>query len=223
MATVVSRHRDVKVLHHVPYKMYVRLVADEANYHLRMAYNDGVLQIVSPLLHRHEGPSARLRIVVTTVADVLGLASQGADSATFRRSGDGPYQGKGKEADQSFFISSVDRLRFDREPDLDAGDPPPDLWIETDNRVPVRDRLAILAGLGIPEVWIYLSKRKTIRFLRRIGDRYEPIELSPALPRLSPALVLEALALGEGLPESSWVLLLREWAARKLGPPAGGG
>ncbi len=220
MATVDSRHRDVKVLYDVPFRMYVRLVRNDANRHLRMAYNDGVLQIVSPHLLRHELPSGRLRIIVTTVCETLGIGYQGAGSTTFRKSGVDPFKGRGKEADQSFYLSSLRRLRLDRDPDLDAGDLPPDLWIEADNRIPAQDRLDILAGLGVPEVWIYRTRRKRLRFLGLVGDHYELLTESRELPTLTPALVLKALALGENLAESDWVRGLRAWAARNFAPRA---
>jgi hypothetical protein len=42
------------------------------------------------------------------------------------------------------------------------------------------------------------------------------------LPVLTPALVLEALALGGNAPESQWVRLLREWVARTFPLPEAG-
>jgi Uma2 family endonuclease len=210
----------VTVLHGVRYKDYVKLVMRPENYHLRMAYHDGTLEIVSPLLRKHEKPSDRLRIVITTVADRLGLTYDGTGSYTYRRAGDGPRRGKGKEPDQSFYFANTGRVPMDRDPDLDAGDPPPDLWIEVDNRVSSAGRLPIYAALGVPEVWRYRAKSKTLKFLRLVGDSYESIDQSLSLPVLTPTLVLEALELGGDVPESSWIRLLREWAERNFPPQA---
>ncbi len=218
-----TRHRShVTVLHQVPYKVYARLTQADANRHLKMAYHDGTLEIVSPNLMRHEVASRRLSTIVTTVANRWGLAYDGAGGATFRRGGSGVYQGKGKEPDGSYYFASVDRLPRDREPDLDAGDPPPDLWIEVDNRASSKGKLPVYAALGVPEVWRYRSGRKTLAFLRLNGDVYEPIDRSLALPALTPALVLEALGLGENKIDSEWMPLLRDWVARTIGPAAGG-
>src|SRR5689334_6829723 len=104
-------------------------------------------------LLKHEVASHRLRLVVTTVAERLGLAYEGTGGTTFRRRGDGPFRGMGKEPDQSFYIASIDRLPLDREVDLDNGDPPPDLWIEVDGRLSSHGRWPVYAALGIPEVW----------------------------------------------------------------------
>jgi Uma2 family endonuclease len=221
MATVYRRHPHVAVLHKVPFKAYVRLALAPENRHLRMAYHDGTLEIVSPKLRKHEGPSDRLRIIITTVATRLGLAYDGTGSYTYRRAGEGPYRGKGKEPDQSFYFANAGRVPRTRDPDLDAGDPPPDLWIEVDNRASSAGRLPIYAELGVPEVWRYRAGKKTLQFLRLVDGGYQPIDRGLALPVLTPALVLEALALGNDPIESEWSRLLREWLERTFPlPPA---
>lgn len=218
MATVTRQFSHVTVLRRIPYKLYAQLADSPQNSHLRMAYHDGTLEIVSPILHEHEKGSRRLSTIVTTVAERLGLTYEGVGSTTFRRSGGGTFKGKGKESDEGFYLASVGRLPRNRNPDLDAGDPPPDLWIEVDNRVSSKGRLPVYAALGVPEVWRYRVRSKTLQFLRLIGDSFVPIERSLSLPPLTPALVLEALALGENLVESEWVPLLRDWVARTIEP-----
>jgi Uma2 family endonuclease len=221
MATVYRRHPHVAVLGDVPFKMYVKLALTPENRHLRMAYHDGTLEIVSPKLRKHEVPSDRLRIIITTVATRLGLAYDGTGSYTYRRSGAGPYRGKGKEPDQSFYFANVGRVPRTRDPNLDAGDPPPDLWIEVDNRASSAGRLPIYAALGVPEVWRYRAGKKTLQFLQLVDGSYQLIDRSLALPMLTPALVLEALALGNDPIESEWDRLLREWLERTFPlPPA---
>ncbi len=220
MATVTRRHPQVAVIRHVPYKVYVRLARASVNRHERMTYHNGTLEIVTLRLRKHERPSARLRILISVVAEALGLEYEGTDSATFSKSGDGPYQGVGKEPDKSFYIANLTRLPQDRDPDLDAGDPPPDLWIEVDNRVSSADRLPVYAALGVPEVWRFRAETRRLQILELVEANYQPVDRSLSLPILTPSLVLEALALGEGLPESTWVRLLREWV-RKLAESQG--
>jgi Uma2 family endonuclease len=211
MATSTRKHPVVTVIHAVRFKDYVKIVMTPENRHLRMAYHDGTLEIVSPKLRKHERPSDKLRIVITTVADRLGLPYDGTGSYTYRRAGNGPYRGKGKEPDQSFYFANAGRVPKDRDPNLDAGDPPPDLWVEVDNRVSSKGRLPVYSSLGVPEVWRYRANRKTLQFLGLVGDSYETIDHSRSLPQLTPALVLEALELGGDISESEWVRLLREW------------
>ncbi len=214
MATMTHQdrqHPDVTMIRGVSFKQYARMTQHPGNSHMRMAYFDGTLEIMSPKLRKHEGPSRRISLIITTVADVLDINYEGTGSYTFRRAGDGPLKGTGREADQSFYLGNVASLRTDRDPDLDAGDPPADLWVEVDNRSSSRSRLPTYARLGIPEVWQYRAESQKIRFLRREGTSYVPIDRSLALPVLTPALVQEALKHGEGLTEAIWVKWLREW------------
>jgi Uma2 family endonuclease len=219
MATVTIERPDVTTLYLVPYDIYRHLSDAQENRHLRMIYLDGTLEIVSPRLEEHEIPSRWLSAVVTHVADHLGLPYHGAGSTTFRRQGVGVFGGQGKEADQSFFIQNAHRITRGRQLDLSAGDPPPDLWIEVDHRGSSKRRLNVYAALGVPEVWRYRARRNRLQFLQLVDSRYQPIDRSLALPVLTPELVLEALALGEGRLESEWIRLLRDWIARTFPRP----
>ena len=213
MATVTTRlDLDVTTLRGVPYRMYTRLLRNPENRHLRMAYHDGTLEIVSPISYAHEGASRRLSLIVLIVAKALGLRANGTGGLTIHRGGDGPVKGAGKEPDQAFYIGSLDRFPFQRNLDLDAGDPPPDLWIEVDHRASSQGRLPIYARLGVPEVWQYRVNRRTIKFLRLADGAYEPIDRSLALPVLTPSRVLEALRVGEEMAETDFFDYLRQWA-----------
>jgi Uma2 family endonuclease len=182
-----------------------------------MTYHDGTLEIMSPL-YRHEKSSRRIGHVVLVVCSVLGIPCQGTGSTAFGRRGPRPPRGWGKEPDQSFYLAHEPWIRGKDEIDLDV-DPPPDLWIEVDHRGSSRGRLPLYAALGVPEVWRYRTKTSRLWFGRRQDDAYVPIEQSVVLPMLSPRLVLEALSLGNGLSESEWDLVLREWVRTNLVRP----
>lgn len=215
-----SRRRSsaVTMLRGISYEDYVRIRDVPANGHLRMAYHDGTLEIMSPE-NLHEVPSRRIGLVIYEVAMGLGISCSGTGSTTFRLRGEEVKKGKGKEPDESFYFTNEARIldRTESPIDLDAGDPPPDLWIEIDNRASSAGKLPIYAALGVPEVWRYRSRRRVLWFGRRVEDRYEPIERSLSLPMLTPALVLKALALGEGKSEIAWGIELREWVRATLG------
>ena len=219
MAAGTRKYPIVTVIHRVRFKDYVKLALTPENRHLRMAYHDGTLEILSPKLRRHERPSDKLRIIITTVATRFGLPYDGTGSYTYRRAGEGPYRGKGKEPDQSFYFANAGRVPRTRDPDLDAGDPPPDLWIEVDNRASSAGRLPVYAALGVPEVWRYRAGKKTLQFLQLVDGVYQPINRSLAVPALTPASVLEALNLGDDPLESEWDRLFREWVDRTFPRP----
>ena len=62
------------------------------------------------------------------------------------------------------------------------------------------------------EVWL------NDHFLGSHEGAYTPIDRSTALPLLTPAIVLEQIARGSALDDTTWDRLLRAWAA---GPPEG--
>ena len=88
-------------------------------------------------------------------------------------------RGNGKEPDQSFYFANGPAIRGKATIDLEV-DPPPDLWIEVDNRSSSKGRLPLYAALGVPEVWQYRVRRRTLRFFRlnEAGDGYVPIDRS---------------------------------------------
>ena len=106
---------------------------------------------------------------------------------------------------------------------MEAGDPPPDLWIEVDHRGSSKGRIPVYAALGVPEVWRFRVRSKTLTFLGLTDQAsYEPIERSLSLPVLTPALVKEVLDLGSDRDETDWGQLLADWAREKFGPPPEG-
>jgi Uma2 family endonuclease len=222
MKTLIRSQCDVKVMYKVPYKVYAQLTKVHENRHLKMAYHDGTLEIVSPRLRQHEEPSVKFRWIVTAVSRHLGIVFHCSAGATFRRGGGGIRKGVGKEADESFYVANVNHLPRDRDIDLDAGDPPPDLWIEVDNRVSSKGRLPVYATLGVPEVWRFRARSKSLDFLRLVDGAYESIDRSLSFPMLTPSLVLEALSLGNNPVDFVYLGMLDEWVLRTFPIPRAG-
>lgn len=210
------------ILRGVPYGLYVRLRDEPDNDHLRMTYYDGTLEIMSPE-YIHEGPSFRFGILFSVLCEELDITFEAAGSTTFRRGEPNRKKGKGKEPDESFYFANVARVLGKTSLRVEAGDPPPDLWIEVENRSSPRGRLPVYAALGVPEVWRYRVMSRRLRFLRLDKNTvtYEVLEQSLSLPMLTPALVLEALAMGDGLPVNTWTRRLRAWVRERF-LPAGG-
>lgn len=207
------------MLRDVPYKTYVALRRAPGNAHLRMTYHDGTLEIMSPG-YVHELGASRLGLFLRALALALELDYLGTRCSTFRKAGQGSRKGKGKEPDESFYFRSERLVRDNEQIDLDAGDPPPDLWIEVDNRASSEGRMPVYAAFGVPEVWRYRPRKKTLVFLGRNEDgTYGPIERSLSLPILTPSLVLGALALGEGLSDMEWHKRLNTWISDLVGRP----
>jgi Uma2 family endonuclease len=204
----------VQRLFGVPYGAYVQIRNDPRNEGLRLTYFDGVLEIMSPE-YLHERVGERLGLLVRVVADAIDLPYSGAGSTTFRRGELGRRRGKGKEPDRSFYFANEPRIRGRTSLDLRT-DPPPDLWIEVDNRGSSRGRLPAYDEFGVPEVWQYHARTHRLRFLRLDDARtgFVDIDRSVNLPVLTPSLVLFALDQGRGQADSEWCRWLRDWAAQ---------
>jgi Uma2 family endonuclease len=192
----------------VTYDMYVRVRDDPGNDGLRMAYHDGVLEIMSPEF-RHEKGGRRLSYVVIAYCEAFDVAYEEAGSTTFRKGMPGELKGDGKEPDVSFYLGDAADEIVDKELlDLTI-DSPPSLWIEVDNWGSSATKLPLYAGLEIPEVWRYRARARKLWFGRLVGDIYEEVTESVALPGLTPAIVLDLLDQGRGQAASRWVRWLK--------------
>src|SRR5271165_183694 len=101
MASILPGTRLVLPLHGVSYDFYQQVRRAPGNRRLLMTYNDGTLEIMSPL-YRHEKYSRRIGLVVLAVTSILGIPCQGTGSTTFSKRGRQKSRGWGKEPDQSF-------------------------------------------------------------------------------------------------------------------------
>jgi Uma2 family endonuclease len=207
------------ILRGISWKTYCRLRDNPRNYRVRMSYLDGTLLLMSPE-YIHDFDCRRLVMIVDMVTEALRIPCQGTATTTLRRKGDRPRKGSGKEPDYGFYFGENEvRMSRRKELDLDV-DPPPDLIIEVDHTRSSKLALSIYARLSVPEVWRYRTKSKALWFGRLVDDHYEPIERSLNLPRLTPALVLQALEEAELLREIDWRPWLRAWAVGLPEPPA---
>ncbi len=216
MATV-SKGSSLSVLRGVPYDWYVGLRDDPGNRHLRMTYDDGVLEIMSPLF-RHEMNAERIGMIVRAIAAVFVLACTGARCTTIRRGTAGTRLGKGKEPDNSYYFANAPSLRGKETIDLNV-DPPPDLWIEVDHRGSSRRRLPMYASLGVPEVWRLHTGRGVLWFGQLEGNGYVEIGRSLSLPMVTPELILALLdRAGQSPDETSWDDWMRDWLRQTFKP-----
>lgn len=139
-----------------------------------MTYDQGLLEIMSPS-RAHESDKSLLGRLVEMYSLVNGIDIASSASTTFKR----PDLKRGFEADESYYIGNERLVRGQREIDL-AIDPPPDLVIEIEMTRSAINKMALLASIGVPEVWRYDGQSLWIGRLRE--DDYEPIVASEVLP-----------------------------------------
>ncbi len=218
--TTASTEPDPEVRHGVDWATYCRLRDDPANDKVRMTYLDGTL-IMSPQWIHDQG-SRRLLYVVSEVARAWRVRFLAVGTTTLRREGRGPLASAGKEADEGFYLGDAVAAVI-RNVDLDlAVDPPPSLAIEVDNTADSTLSLPIHARIGVPEVWIYRAPDPSLRFLKLNNGSYDEVDRSLGLPRLTPALVLDALEAGHagGMDDLDFLDWLGPWARALPEPPA---
>jgi Uma2 family endonuclease len=150
--------------------------------HLRLTYDQGLLEIMSPSpWHGKAGLLIARLVEIYTLEKQIPLVGLG--NTTWRRES----LAKGIEADECYYIQNAAWAAGREEFDL-AVDPPPDLAIEIDITSSSLDKQSIYAALGVPELWRFENEKLIILQLSHSGI-YEAAPVSLFLPALTPAVI----------------------------------
>ncbi len=177
----------------------------------RMAYLNGTVEQVTTGF-RHERFKKILGRMIEYVIIELGIPVYALGSATFQRQG----VGRGVEPDECYYLANVDRLDDEDKIDLEVV-PPPDLVIEVEISSPLLDKLAIYAGLGVPELWRYDGRDLTLLLLQPDGS-YTMSSRSKAFPFLPMDAFARHLQDYTPKQESRWALTYRTWVREVVAP-----
>ena len=132
------------------YEELLRVVGDRP---IRMSYDRGDLEIMSPL-PKHEKWKKIIGWMVEVLSMELDIPMEPLGSTTFRRN----VLAKGLEPDECYYIANEAAVRNKDEIDLKK-DPPPDLAIEIELTHRSVNRERIYAGLGVPGLWRFDGER----------------------------------------------------------------
>ena len=165
----------------------VLLVELSERRHVRITYDCGTLEIMSPLTD-HEVYARFIDCLVIATCDHVGLEVESFGGATWKRR----VLRKGAEGDSCYYIGDAERVIGKLKIDLET-DPPPDVIVEIDTTRNSLKKLSIYAALLVPEVWRYDGKRVQINELS--GDRYVMISSSRFLPLFTGTLLGEFIEL----------------------------
>ncbi len=160
----------------------------EGKRHVRISYDNGRMEIMT-LSPEHEVPASLFSHFIQILTEELDLEYLSIRSTTLRRKS----RLQGKEPDDCFYIGDLTRILGKKRLDIDF-DSPPDLAIEVDVTSSTIDKMAIYAGLGVPEVWRYDNYQ--VEFHRLAGKRYKQVPTSALFPFLPPSAVTDHLHLG---------------------------
>jgi Uma2 family endonuclease len=199
------------ILDNVDWRMYSQLLRAFAERPgVRMTYDRGTLEIMSPLLE-HDGDADFIARLIVFLADELNLPVKGSGSTTLRRR----KKQKGLEPDRGYWIANEAVMRTKRHYDPKT-DPPPDLAIEVDVTNSSLDRMSIYASLGVPEVWRLDGASLTFHILGNRG-KYARRTKSMAFPGLTPADLMQFMALRGTLDETTVARQFRTWVQQRIG------
>jgi Uma2 family endonuclease len=170
----------------------------------RLAYDQGLLEIMSPSFE-HESVTGLLGHLVELVAEELAIPLRAVGMTTLKRAD----QQRAVEADRSYCVG--DHARGPRPFELDLmRDPPPDLVIEVDISRSSRTRLKIYAALGVPEVWLWRSDRLQVLRLEE-GGKHDVTQTSQAFPMLPIAAIERFVARRHEADDTTLVREFRAW------------
>jgi Uma2 family endonuclease len=186
MVTAVRQAPDAEhdhrfVLHGVPWWTYVALrdaLDDHAG--LKMTYLHGTLELMSPSMLHEEAKKiiARLVEVWAMEADV---DLRGFGGATFRKEA----TERGLEPDECYKLGKLEEGGV------------PDIAIEVIVSTGLVDKMAVYAGLGVPEVWEWRPSSTALVVHRRSGEGYVARERSEILAGLDLGLLARFVQPGE--------------------------
>jgi Uma2 family endonuclease len=159
------------VMHGVDWRTYgaLRELIDSPG--IRMTYLEGALEIMSPS-RRHEHEKTTIARMIEIFALERDFALLGYGSTTFKREA----RERGLEPDECYCVGH----------DLDEA---PDIALEIVITSGGINKLAVYAGLGVKEVWIFRDGRFQIYALQ--GDQYLLIDKSGMVPELDFAAMEE--------------------------------
>jgi len=190
------------------YQALLNMVGDQP---VRLTYDRGDVELMSPL-YKHERNRSLLARMVETLTEELGIPLIAAGATTLRRED----LDRGLEADESFYMGDLTRIRDTDNLDLEI-DPPPDLAIEIEITRSVLNRLGIYGALGVPEIWRFDGR--TLRILDRQPDgSYSEIPRSKALPWISIEEITRFLQPDAARDDTLWSRTFRAWVKEVVLP-----
>ncbi len=210
MTTVEQIQREQRFcLQGVSWETYEDLRAAPENYRVRMTFDRGDLEMMSPSqLHEQFGYLIGRLIDVWT--EELNTDIKSCRTMTFRRE---DLQ-RGFEPDNCYYVGHERVVRTKGELDF-AIDPPPDLAIEVEITSPVIDKMSLYAAFGVPELWRFGGETLQVYELSTAGQ-YVPRDASICFPQLPVAQLVKVLRQVNTMSETALVRSFRDWVRTSL-------
>ena len=182
MSAVLSEASETRmVLENVSWETFVALADERRGSVPRMAYSEGVLEMMSPK-RKHENLSCLIGRMIEAYSEIKGIEISSVASVTVKRSD----LKKAYEAGESYYVTNLDQVLAKEELDFEV-DPAPDLVVEVELTSSAIDKMELFAAMQVREVWRHDGKN--VQFYRWVNGRYESILTSVELPGLDAVLI----------------------------------
>ncbi|MDP1562346.1 MAG: Uma2 family endonuclease [Pirellulaceae bacterium] len=188
------------VLGNVAWETYNALSEQRRGSVPRMTYDEGVLEMMSPL-REHENIGRLIGRVIEAYSEVRNIEIISVASMTVKCSS----LAKGFEPDESYYVTHAARVLNQAEMDFEV-DPPPDLVVEVELTSSAIEKLKLFAAMNVPEVWRHNGEQ--LNMYRLENAQYREIGSSVELPGLDARRVNEILLRRNSVGETK---LIREF------------
>jgi Uma2 family endonuclease len=202
---------DAVVIHGISWRMYRKLRRMRENSNIRLTYDRGDLEIMSPS-PEHEGVAELLGSLVTLWALEFNIPIRSCGRMTIRRS----ILERGFEPDNCYYVQHEPQMWNKRKIDFKT-DPPPDLAIEVEITRKLIDKTRIYAAFGVPELWRWRRRVLTVHELSERGE-YVPRDASICLPGFPIAKAQAAVRQLGAAHETDILSSFRDWVRANAQP-----
>ncbi|GAX39185.1 hypothetical protein NIES4075_01360 [Tolypothrix sp. NIES-4075] len=208
MITTSSIAEQRTVLHNISWETFEALLAETGEDRgSRFAYEDGTLEIMTPLFE-HENPKSNFGNFIIALAEELEIEVRSAGSTTLKRR----IAKRGIEPDNCYYIQNELAIRGKETLNLET-DPAPDLAIEIDITSSSVNKLGIYSALGIAELWRYNGR--DLKFYQLREGQYVECEFSIAFPIVSVSDISRFIQQSKTMGEIALLKSFRSWVRLK--------
>lgn len=202
-ATMPITHR--MILGGISWHTYQQLAADLGEQPVRLAYDQGTLEIMTPSFE-HERLNRLLADIIQGIAFGKDLPIEHAGSTDFRRED----VERGFQPDSCFYLGDNVRI-IQGKKRLDVSiDPPPDLVVEVDVTNRSLNKLPLYATIGVPEVWRFDSEHVILYHLS--GQIYQEVPTSGVFEGVTADDVMRFVQLAYEMPRKALFFYIMRWA-----------
>ena len=200
---------DSILLHGVSWKLYRRLRKMRENYNIRMTYDHGELELMSPSA-LHENIATLLGDLINVWRIELNIPVRSCRTMTIRRS----ILQRGFEPDHCYYVQHEPQMWNKNKINFKT-DPSPDLAIEVEVSRKLADKLAIYAAFHVPELWCAKQSDLAVYELSDQGE-YVRRETSLCFPQFPIAAAQDILRQLGMTHETELVRSFRDWVRENV-------